>query len=1133
MHFIPTAMKRQLIRRLPHDLSRQTGHRPFHRLCSIFVAATFAVPNVWAETEIQYGTSGASGINGVNEEGNAAWNGGVGGLGGDASAYAGVLNDSQNSARAYGGNGGSGGRGASAWYLRTFGGRGGDAGPGGSASATATTVRSNGGDASAQATAYGGGGGGDGNGGDSYQGSLPAGNGGMGGDSNTAFANASATTAAGSVTANASAYGGPGGPGGNGGKGNGSGDGNGGGGRFGSSSHASASGSNSSNHPVSVSAQAAGGGGGSGGSGYLGGLATSGASASLGTVTGTSSGGGNVFVSGQVNGGNGGNGGVSYVNYPTGGLGASAALVNAVSGSTSGTLSLYQAASGGRGGNGVQSGGNGGSASSILSYTDNLASDLVIYNQASGGAGGRGSSTHGSSGPATAETHAIASGNITSARVIAGGGTDANSYSSASGTDGGIAIVNPSSAVSTGSGMTVRMDADQIGGGGGVAIADASGGNGADSTMTNVVSGSAPAGTLILSQRAQGGGGGGSVAGIPGSGGNAASVLNFTHSGEAKLDVRVSAQGGQAGRWGSSGRQFLSAGGDATAAGTVQDTGEVLLNVDALAGSGASGGNAAAHASGISTGSGKVTISTTAFAAGSASSNGTPGLPGSASLSAYGQSAGGEVIVTGTATAGGGVGGVGVDPTKLDGKSMSLTNAVNGRTSGKLTLSQTALAGFGEASYTLGTMAGNGGDATSILSLPGGNPDGGPLMATVRANGGSSRIYGATQSPGTPGNATAVCNLQNAGDVIAEARAISGAIELRYPPYTASNHGAAEATASAISTKPFSQAYAVAFNEGGAAGSGTLSATAETLGGIFSMVRTSASAPSITTGAGPVVGCRVGPRPATNGANLMVSAMPTTFGSLGVNAATAFQGMTPLTEINLNSSFTSGSTTLVMNPAGYTGPLKLALATGSASSSSGLNSVNFTLTRGGSTLINQTFTDWSALAIFFNDQVIDLGQVSASSLTFSFTLTGSSQGFSARLLLAAARTSFGSWAAGYNLTNFLPDANDADGDGESDLLEFAFNSNPLNGSKGSYLPVQILADRVRIQFTRRREDTQGLSYLMQTSSTLAGPTAWAPMAYPWTVSTEDLSGTLESVTCEIPRNEAPENLFIRMSVEPD
>jgi hypothetical protein len=262
--------------------------------------------------------------------------------------------------------------------------------------------------------------------------------------------------------------------------------------------------------------------------------------------------------------------------------------------------------------------------------------------------------------------------------------------------------------------------------------------------------------------------------------------------------------------------------------------------------------------------------------------------------------------------------------------------------------------------------------------------------------------------------------------------------------------------------------------------------------------------------------------------------MPPTFGSLGVNAATALQGMTPLTEINLSSNFTTGSTTLVMNPAGYTGPLKLALVTGSANSSQGLTSVHFTLTRGGSTLIDQTFTDWPVLATYFNDHVIDLGQISAAAgqpLTFSFALGTASQGFSARLLLAATRTPFGTWATGYNLTNFLPDKNDADGDGESDLLEFAFNSNPLNGSKGSYLPVEILADRLRIQFTRRRGDTQGLSYLLETSSTLSGSAAWDPMASPWTVITDDLSTTMESVTCEIPRDQAPENLFIRMSVE--
>jgi hypothetical protein len=126
---------------------------------------------------------------------------------------------------------------------------------------------------------------------------------------------------------------------------------------------------------------------------------------------------------------------------------------------------------------------------------------------------------------------------------------------------------------------------------------------------------------------------------------------------------------------------------------------------------------------------------------------------------------------------------------------------------------------------------------------------------------------------------------------------------------------------------------------------------------------------------------------------------------------------------------------------------------------------------------------------------------------------------------------FNAWAAAYGLYNVIDYTADSDNDGESDLLEFAFNSNPRNGSKGSHLPVEILADRLRIQFTRRRGDTQGLSYLLETSSSIADPAAWQAMASPWTINSNPLNDTHETVTCELPRAEAPESLFIRMKVE--
>jgi hypothetical protein len=367
--------------------------------------------------------------------------------------------------------------------------------------------------------------------------------------------------------------------------------------------------------------------------------------------------------------------------------------------------------------------------------------------------------------------------------------------------------------------------------------------------------------------------------------------------------------------------------------------------------------------------------------------------------------------------------------------------------------------------------------------------------------------------------------LHNAGDVTAEADATPGSAGFVYD----TSQAAANATASAISTVPFCQAYARAGTPNRTAASGNLSATARSFGGIFSEVSATTSAPS-TIKANPSAACRVGSRTQTPSGGLKVSALPNGIGSLPSSGS-----MFTLAEIDVSHGFTNGNTTLVMNPAGFTGPLKLTLGGGSANSDSGLTSVQFTVTRGGSMLVNQTFTDWSALATYFNNQDIDLGPVSHAAgqpLTFGFTLGGASQGFTASMSLAAQPMApFTAWAAAYGLTNVIDYKLDSDNDGESDLLEFAFNSNPRNGSKGSHLPLETLADRLRIQFTRRRGDTQGLVYQMQTSSSLSGPAAWQAMTHPWTITSNPLNDTLETVTCELPREEVPESLFLRMKVE--
>ena len=136
-------------------------------------------------------------------------------------------------------------------------------------------------------------------------------------------------------------------------------------------------------------------------------------------------------------------------------------------------------------------------------------------------------------------------------------------------------------------------------------------------------------------------------------------------------------------------------------------------------------------------------------------------------------------------------------------------------------------------------------------------------------------------------------------------------------------------------------------------------------------------------------------------------------------------------------------------------------------------------------------------------------------------------------MVLAASTRYQAWAGLTGIQSWDPGLTDADNDGETDLMEFAFGTDPWNGSRGSHLPVEILADRVRIQFNRRRPDTQGLEYVMEVSAELSGQSAWAPMAAPWVVSLTPLNETMESVTCELPRHLAPPSLFIRMKIDLD
>lgn len=963
-----------------------------HTLAALALAASPLA--LHADSVFLQGPNGAQGFTPRDPNNGQVILGQAGGAGGDAVDVGWVVDkvgDKVNEATVIGGNGGNAGISGGPGPNNTppaFGNHGGN---GGNATATAIAdlTDTGGGNVEAWADARGGAGGEGGPGGSRPHMDGP---GAWGGNS---VARATAKTTNGSVIASANAAS----P--NGGSGN--------------MATASAQGSNTSADPVNVVATARGGDGPiKRGNRLPEDESPRGRPGRLGVVSGFSTGGGNVKVEGNAYGGKGG-GGVGGDSD-----GGDASITDALTGSTTGTLSLSQHATGGLGGQGWNQdagwggyfpvlagrGGKGGDASSILNLSYCPASSLAVDAFASGGGGGSGTS----GGPGLAGT-ATAGGNISGTGHLSVNYSATGGYggvSDAGFAPGGAAILLPCSAVSTGTEKTVAVTAYQQGGSGGGTryYSPWNAGDGAASSMSNIVSGAAPGGSLTLTQMALGGGGGeagwiGSTysGALAGGGGDAFSTLDFTHSGEAALTADVEAYGGFTGiGWGS---RRNKAGGAATANGRLQDSGEVTLIVKAIGGYGGDAGNADAVGSAISTGSGTAALWVEAKGG---KTNVDRDDPGTASLTAYGQSVTGLVSVFGTAEAGGGIAADGASNSgRVDGRSIVLTNAVTGRTQGKLILSQSARAGAGTGDvYTPGESAGDGGDATSSLITLGGNPDGGPLEAYAYAYGGDSTAYN-TQTVGAPGDAVAVCDFHNAGNVRAEARAEGGVATKN----TVVGRGAAQASANAVCTQPNGSSMAVAsLDRSDPVTGGPATATAESFGGIATRLRASSIAPATGGSAYTTVGCAVGAN--IYNPQMSVVGLPTNPLSLSgaPNTSAAFVGATRLADMSITGSLGSASTTVAFNTSNFLGRARLSLLSGTLSGPVGsLASVRFTVTRAAITVVDVTFNTPAQLQSYFTDHVVDLGRANVlGEVVCTFTVTGGDANtwLDAKVLLAAS-----------------------------------------------------------------------------------------------------------------------------------
>jgi hypothetical protein len=594
--------------------------------------------------------------------------------------------------------------------------------------------------------------------------------------------------------------------------------------------------------------------GGGGGEGGLNGYDESGQGGHGGGATGqaygVSTGGGAVTVGLNVQGGQGGSG------IQGGGRGGDARSSNTLGGSTRGSLTLNGSATGGEGGHSVKGlGGAGGNARFDMTLDNKDAASLNALFKAIGGHGGYSGAIQGAAGGAASSTGKLSGlGHInlmveatggdsgrTSGHSLAGGAARAEAHAIGRGTGrvdisayatggkGGLSQGGAGAAAGDGGSAQVRawgesasadvaVRAKAVGGDGGEATDHAPGGNGSTVSLFNRVGGRT-AGKLSLAQGAEGGSGGGGRSGR-GTGGLAESVLQIDDRKASFLSVNVSARGGRGGAtfgYDDNGMPLEPGigdrGGRATARADVRGVGALSVRAEAYAGQsggGAAGADSDASARAVTIGHHAVDMFVFSGAGGGgASGEGVQGVTGGqAKLSAWGASDSGAVNVEGHATAGNGGFGYG-GFNGADGRSVSLVNAVNGRTTGDLRLVQRAWGGNGGDLYYPGSVNGSkggaGGAATSSLTLE--NSVARRIVAGAYARGGTG--YNATQPASGHGRADAdIAITSHLKGAIVSANAGAGASNGIASPMTAK--------ADALTTGAGAASYAFAETLGGA-----------------------------------------------------------------------------------------------------------------------------------------------------------------------------------------------------------------------------------------------------------------------------------------------------------------------------
>ncbi len=279
------------------------------------------------------------------------------------------------------------------------------------------------------------------------------------------------------------------------------------------------------------------------------------------------------------------------------------------------------------------------------------------------------------------------------------------------------------------------------------------GGNGADVSLANTVSGSTT-GSLTLTQNATGGNGGSSTdGGHSGAGGNASSSLTFNQNGIASLSGTAGAFGGGSGDASNNIGANGGAGGTSTA--TIDLTGNGGVGATANAGpdSSSHGGNILSGVNGFSGGAGG---SSTASA--TAASTSTAAGFAAASSTANGEF-GGNVPTTLL-----GSGGAGGDA--------NATALATGAAVGAIATAF-ATGGNGGSGNGFGFIGGNSGNATANATA---NSAGGPANANANAQSGAPGSVSNSAVIGSVGTATATASATGFGQAQASATGSSASV---------------------------------------------------------------------------------------------------------------------------------------------------------------------------------------------------------------------------------------------------------------------------------------------------------------------------------------------------------------------